>query len=168
MDDFGEVLQEDQFYWQFHANDSYSAVKLLQIEGEDCRVVNYETEETIDVDAESLVGLIPAPAEVTLRTIYDDLTDAVDISEASILWNMRKKYDENKIYSSIGPILIALNPYCYIDELYSAETLQRYIDGHENQLPPHIWCIAKASFEQLKLKSHRQAIVISGESGAGL
>lgn len=102
-----------------------------------------------------------------LRTIYDDLTEAVDISEASILWNMRKKYDENKIYSSIGPILIALNPYCYIDALYNDQVLQAYIDGYENQLPPHIWTIAKASFDQLKRKSHRQAIVISGESGAG-
>lgn len=81
---------------------------------------------------------------------------------------MRKKYDENKIYSSIGPILIALNPYCYIDTLYNERVLQTYIDGFENQLPPHIWSIAKASFEQLKLNTHRQAIVISGESGAGV
>jgi myosin heavy subunit len=168
MDEYGEVLLlEDQYYWLFHANDSYSAVKLLRLEGDDCRVEDYETEEQTDVSTGSLVGMIPAPGELTLRTIYDDLTEAVDISEASILWNMRKKYDENKIYSSIGPILIALNPYCYIDVLYNNSALQAYMDGYGNQLPPHIWSIAKAAFEQLKQNSHRQAIVISGESGAG-
>lgn len=168
MDEYGDViLQEDQYYWLFHANDSYSAVKLLQLDDDECTVADYETEEKSVVSVDSLVGMIPAPGEITLRTIYDDLTEAVDISEASILWNMKKKYDENKIYSSIGPILIALNPYCHIDALYSDSALQSYIDGYENQLPPHIWSIAKASFEQLKLKSHRQAIVISGESGAG-
>jgi myosin heavy subunit len=174
MDEYGAELQEEQFYWLFHSDDSYSAVKLLEVqgegegEGEECRVMDYETEKVSTVAGDSLVGMIPAPAEVTLRTIYDDLTEAVDISEASILWNMKKKYDENKIYSSIGPILIALNPYCYIDALYSDTALKQYIDGFESQLPPHIWSIAKASFEQLKLKSHRQAIVISGESGAGM
>ena len=160
-------LQVDQFYWLFHSDDSYSAVKLLQVDGDDCRVENFETGQQSHVSALSLVGMIPAPGETTLRTLYDDLTDAVDISEASILWNMRKRYHENIIYSSIGPILIAVNPYCYIDSLYNENVLQSYIDAYDNLLSPHIWTIAKASFDQLKRNSHRQAIVISGESGAG-
>lgn len=168
MAEYDEVfLQEEQYYWLFHENDSYSAVKLLRLEGDDCFVEDYESGRKSDTSAGSLVGMIPAPGELTLRTIFDDLTEAVDISEASILWNMRKKYDENKIYSSIGPILIALNPYCYIDALYNDNALQSYINSFGSQLPPHIWTIAKSAFEQLKLKCHRQAIVISGESGAG-
>jgi hypothetical protein len=34
-------------------------------------------------------------------------------------------------------------------------------------IPPHIWGIARNSYIQLKEKNVRQAIVISGESGAG-
>lgn len=70
MDEYGEViLEENQYYWLFHANDSYSAVKLLRLEGDDCRVEDYETEAQSDVSAGSLVGMIPAPGELTLRYV---------------------------------------------------------------------------------------------------
>lgn len=68
MDEYGEViLEENQFYWLFHSNDSYSAVKLLQLEDDECKVEDYETGQRLDVSAGSLVGMIPAPGELTLR-----------------------------------------------------------------------------------------------------
>lgn len=80
MDEYGEVLlEEKQYYWLFHANDSYSAVKLLQLDGDDCRVEDYETDIQSDVNAGSLVGMIPAPGEITLRYVNSILNSPVSL-----------------------------------------------------------------------------------------
>lgn len=129
--------------------------------------------------------MIPSPGDITLRTLYDDLTDAIDISEASVLWNLRQRYQIHNIYSgspsplpypippfivsiAIGPILIAINPYCYLKELYSQEKLDTFLNASGTEhVTTHIWAIARTAYLQLKEKHIRQAIVISGESGAG-
>jgi myosin V len=68
---------------------------------------------------------------------------------------------------AIGPILIAINPYCYVEELYSQQQLDYFLNAIGSDKTPHIWNIAREAYLQLKQKSVRQAIVISGESGAG-
>ncbi len=119
----------------------------------------------------NITGLIPAPEHVTLKTLYEDLVDAVDISEASISWNLLQRYNDNKIYSSIGTILIAINPYQNLEELYSEEIMKRIMNFQQvdfisgKKLSPHIWNIADNAFRQLKINLKKQAIVISGESG---
>jgi myosin heavy subunit len=74
---------------------------------------------------------------------------------------------------AIGPILIAINPYCYLKDLYSQEKFEYYLNNSSTtgsnggEISTHIWAIARTAYLQLKEKFQRQAIVISGESGAG-
>lgn len=166
-------LIKNQFYWIEDTDDSYMPYRLLGIEpnaSNQYEFEDYEHGNTIWVNAASIKGIIPSPGEITLKSLYDDLTDAVDISEASILWNLHKRYEAQKIYSAIGPILIAINPYCFLEEVYSDEMLAFFLNSSEvngTRMPPHIWDIARNAYLQLKDKQVRQAIVISGESGAG-
>lgn len=164
-------LIADQYYWIYDSHDSYFPAKLVseEIGGHDeYQFQHYETNSIMWIKKSSVAGLIPAPGPITLKTWYEDLVNAVDISEASILWNLHQRYNIQKIYSSIGTILIALNPYKYITELYNEETMVSIMRrGWNTKIPPHIWAIADASFSQLKSTFKRQAIVISGESGAG-
>ena len=46
----------------------------------------------------------------------DDLLELHDFSEETILFNIKKRYQEmDKIFTSVGaPILIAMNPYRYL------------------------------------------------------
>lgn len=39
------------------------------------------------------------------------MTQLDDLHEASILWNLRLRYDNGIIYTYAGSILIAVNPY---------------------------------------------------------
>jgi myosin heavy subunit len=101
--------------------------------------------------------------------IYD-LVDSEDVSEAAILDELRSRYSKNEIYSAIGPILIALNPYRAIAGLYSAENVQLYKSQqnsfiYSKSTPPHVWTIGQSAFSQLQINGVRQAIVVSGESG---
>jgi myosin-5 len=43
------------------------------------------------------------------------------LNEPEILANLKHRYAINKIYTKIGPTLIALNPYKAIDTLYNKE-----------------------------------------------
>jgi myosin heavy subunit len=102
-----------------------------------------------------------------------DLVDLDDISDQSILSVVERRFHRNEIYSSIGTILIAVNPYKTVNELYNQQTLNEFAAEDPEFDPsvifkfekPHVWMISKNAYYQLKLMKISQAIVISGESG---
>jgi myosin heavy subunit len=99
-----------------------------------------------------------------------DLVNSEDISSKGILELLQKRFQEEKIYSSVGPIIIALNPYKQINNLFSDEIEEKYRtvahpDKLKEQNPPHIWKISQNAFSQMVHNKTKQAIVISGESG---
>ncbi|KAJ1442107.1 P-loop containing nucleoside triphosphate hydrolase protein, partial [Ochromonadaceae sp. CCMP2298] len=96
-----------------------------------------------------------------------DLVDCDDISEAAIMQELKARFQQDVIYSAIGPIIIALNPYKDMPQLYSAAQMQTYSEPSFAEAQPHVWTIAQAAYSQLRTDLCRQAIVISGESGAG-
>lgn len=104
-----------------------------------------------------------------------DLVDCDDVTEPAILNELEKRYLRDEIYSSIGPILISLNPYRTIPTLYDSEHLNKYTKILQNSSDliqytsqsPHVWMVPHNAYHQLKFDSNSQALVISGESGAG-
>ena len=69
-------------------------------------------------------------------------------------------------YTSVGTILIAINPYQY-HPIYTAEHVKKYRSPGNQRLPPHVFQVAAAAHTALSLEHKSQAILISGESGAG-
>ena len=55
-----------------------------------------------------------------------DLIGLTHLDEPAILHALRLRYDNNIIYTSTGPILIAVNPFQKMDHLYSTEVMERY------------------------------------------
>lgn len=102
---------------------------------------------------------------------FGDLVNQEDISEAAILAELQSRFRKDVIYSSIGPIIIALNPYKQIPGLYSSEKLNGLLheqsDGNyaTSSHGCHVWLVAQAAYQQLHANLQPQAIVISGESG---
>ncbi|OII77157.1 myosin head family protein [Cryptosporidium andersoni] len=97
----------------------------------------------------------------------DDNTSLVSLDPANILENLRIRYSLNKIYTYTAHVLLALNPYKEVIGLYSIDNKQKYYGKYIGQLPPHPYAIADTSYRRLVLDKKNQAIVISGESGAG-
>ena len=94
-----------------------------------------------------------------------------DFSEDSLMYTLRKRFQDRKIYTFVGPILISLNPYEWDDVRNSTETMMKYKGREQGQLPPHVFVTADNAYRDLlnskSDKERDQSIIISGESGAG-
>ena len=56
----------------------------------------------------------------------DDLIGLTHLHEPAILHALRLRYDEDIIYTSTGPILIAVNPFKKMPHIYSDDKMQEY------------------------------------------
>ena len=59
-----------------------------------------------------------------------------------------------------------MNPYEHLDALYSQQAMQRHAEGAEEE--PHAYAVAERLYRALcQTSAAPQAVVVSGESGAG-
>ncbi|KAJ1639226.1 P-loop containing nucleoside triphosphate hydrolase protein [Pavlovales sp. CCMP2436] len=95
-----------------------------------------------------------------------DNTQLMHLHEPSLLHNVRYRYEKDLIYTYTGYILIAVNPYkqlpCFADG-----DMAEYIGKSIGVRPPHLFAIADRSYRSMKVDGCSQAVIISGESGAG-
>ncbi|GBG28549.1 Myosin-1 [Hondaea fermentalgiana] len=89
-----------------------------------------------------------------------------ELNEASILHNLRVRFARDEIYTSVGSILVAINPFKLLP-LYTPEVLDAYRSGDGSPRAPHVFQIADAAYKALLAKHCDQSCIISGESGAG-
>nr|XP_033192922.1 myosin heavy chain 95F isoform X1 [Bombus vancouverensis nearcticus]XP_033192923.1 myosin heavy chain 95F isoform X1 [Bombus vancouverensis nearcticus]XP_033192924.1 myosin heavy chain 95F isoform X1 [Bombus vancouverensis nearcticus] len=89
------------------------------------------------------------------------------LNEATLLNNVRTRYFKDRIYTYVANILIAVNPYWEVKDLYSAETIKAYKGKSLGETPPHVFAIADKAFRDMKVLKQSQSIIVSGESGAG-
>ena len=101
-----------------------------------------------------------------LSSKIDDLINISDLSEMSILHNLRIRFREDKIYTNISSILISVNPFRLLP-MYTPEILAQYRDGNPRDLPPHIFSSSHAAYKGMQSHAKDQSVIISGESGAG-
>ncbi|VDI28329.1 myosin III [Mytilus galloprovincialis] len=96
----------------------------------------------------------------------DDLTSLEILDEETIVSQLFHRYAQTKIYTYIGDILLAVNPFTPLT-IYSDEYAQRYMNAAKDDHPPHIFAVADQSYQMMMHNRKHQCIVISGESGAG-
>ncbi|KAG4070138.1 hypothetical protein HA402_013381 [Bradysia odoriphaga] len=100
------------------------------------------------------------------RMYMDDLASLEILTEEAIGEQLLKRYESNQIYTYIGDILVAVNPFIDLG-LYNGQHQLRYAGKSRSENPPHIFAVADAAHQALVHQKQNQAIVISGESGSG-
>jgi myosin-7 len=92
------------------------------------------------------------------------------LNEPEILRNLIERYKLDEIFTYIGPTLIVVNPYKPIERHFDKQMIDkvraRILNG-DMKGDPHVYMIAGKAYQGLKYEQRKQAIVISGESGAG-
>uniref|UniRef100_A0A3B5LHT9 Uncharacterized protein n=1 Tax=Xiphophorus couchianus TaxID=32473 RepID=A0A3B5LHT9_9TELE len=96
----------------------------------------------------------------------DDMIKLGDMTEAALLRNLLLRHKQGHIYTFIGSVLVAVNPYQDFP-IYSPEQVDLYHSRKLGELPPHIFAIAESCYFNMMRNLRNQCCIISGESGAG-
>lgn len=97
----------------------------------------------------------------------DDMTKLAYLHEPGVLHNLKSRYDINEIYTYTGSILIAVNPFQRLPHLYDSHMMAQYKGAAFGELSPHPFAVADAAYRLMMNEGKSQAILVSGESGAG-
>ncbi|XP_049544583.1 unconventional myosin IC isoform X1 [Anopheles darlingi] len=87
-------------------------------------------------------------------------------SEDAFIDNLRKRFQENLIYTYIGHVLISVNPYRELP-IYTESDVKEYRKRHFFEAPPHVFALSDNAYRSLTEENRGQCILISGESGSG-
>lgn len=98
--------------------------------------------------------------------LMDDLSALETLTEEIIVDQLYQRFMRGQIYTYIGDILLAMNPFQKLP-IYSEEVSLRYRNRAKLDNPPHIFAVADAAYHSMLHQKRNQCIVISGESGAG-
>ena len=100
----------------------------------------------------------------------DDMTHLNHLHEPAILHNLRLRHAHRHAYTNTGDIVIAVNPYAWLEHLYTDELRARYRAAETREaraaLPPHVYGASARAFHAVQL-GRDQSVLVSGESGAG-
>ena len=103
-----------------------------------------------------------------------DMAEVSPINTKDLLTNIQNRYNKDLIFTNVGETLIITNPYQIIPGLYTEEKMQEIVNYcNENSVEryergqPHCFDTTMHSIFDLLNQQKNQALVISGESGAG-
>jgi len=104
----------------------------------------------------------------SIEVISDNLAEMEVFNEGVILHQIKQRYESDHIYTFVGNILIALNPYQRMD-IYGDEVMSTVsIDVKANRAcKPHVFSIGAMALHAMMQDDLDQSVLISGESGAG-
>ncbi|XP_047308351.1 myosin-6-like [Impatiens glandulifera] len=136
--------------------------EVTEVNGDNLKVL-CSSGKTVDVKSNTIY---PKDAEAPACGV-DDMTKLAYLHEPGVLQNLRSRYDINEIYTYTGNILIAVNPFMRLPHLYDSHMMAQYKGADFGELSPHPFAVADAAYRQMIGDGISQAILVSGESGAG-
>eukprot|EP00045_Choanoeca_perplexa_P018053 m.276392 g.276392 ORF g.276392 m.276392 type:complete len:1458 (-) comp17697_c1_seq12:160-4533(-) len=100
------------------------------------------------------------------QDIVNDLASLAELSDESLVTELERRYASDTIYTYIGDILLACNPFKELS-IYNNATAAKYRNAARSSLPPHVFAIADSAYQAMLHTSRTQCVIISGDSGSG-
>ncbi|XP_022527923.2 unconventional myosin-VIIb [Astyanax mexicanus] len=157
------VLSKGDYVWVDSSIGVPIGARVKVTDGEELRLLDDEGKElrVSEVQRASIRHMHPTSVEGV-----DDMIKLGDLTEAGVLRNLLVRHKQGIIYTYIGSVLVAVNPYQLLP-IYTAEQVRLYHGRKLGELPPHVFAIADKCYYNLLRNQRNQCCVISGESGAG-
>ena len=104
------------------------------------------------------------------------MADTKDINEVDLLYNLKNRLNNDKTFTNVGPTLIIVNPFKAIKGVYGPEKIEYFTEKQNQENPelrekitePHLYDLVLIAIREiLKKNPKNQALIVSGESGAG-
>ncbi|XP_075588361.1 myosin heavy chain isoform X7 [Dermatophagoides farinae] len=96
----------------------------------------------------------------------EDMANLTYLNEASVLHNLRERYNSNIIYTYSGLFCVVINPYKRFP-IYTNRVVQMYRGRRRTEVPPHLFAISDGAYTDMLSNRENQSMLITGESGAG-
>ena len=96
----------------------------------------------------------------------EDMVNLTFLNDASVFWNLKTRYQAKMIHTYSGLFVVVVNPYKRYP-LYTHRVAKIYLGKRRNEVPPHLWAIAETAYRGMLNNTKNQAMLITGESGAG-
>merc|ERR1719481_818662 len=96
----------------------------------------------------------------------EDMVNLTFLNDASVFWNLKTRYQAKLIHTYSGLFVVVVNPYKRYP-LYTHRVCKIYLGKRRNECPPHLWAIAETAYRNMLQNTKDNAMLITGESGAG-
>uniref|UniRef100_A0A452IZC8 Myosin motor domain-containing protein n=1 Tax=Gopherus agassizii TaxID=38772 RepID=A0A452IZC8_9SAUR len=98
--------------------------------------------------------------------MIEDMAMLTHLNEASVLYNLKRRYAHWMIYTYSGLFCVTINPYKWLP-VYTSPVVAAYKGKRRSEVPPHIYAIADNAYNDMLRNRENQSMLITGESGAG-
>uniref|UniRef100_A0A8C3B8I5 Myosin motor domain-containing protein n=1 Tax=Cairina moschata TaxID=8855 RepID=A0A8C3B8I5_CAIMO len=140
-----------------HLHADHIEPKNLPLQGKICSPISgavlYLSLQTMTIKEDDVQSMNPPKFDM-----IEDMAMLTHLNEASVLYNLRKRYSNWMIYTYSGLFCVTINPYKWLP-VYKSEVVAAYKGKRRSEAPPHIFSIADNAYHDM-LRSN-------GESGAG-
>jgi myosin heavy subunit len=159
-------IAEGSWVWLADENEIVLPAQVLEsFKPGEAAKLKTEDGETHNISAEATKEMVKMDEQI-LDASIDNLIQLNELNESTILHNLRIRFKNDEIYTFVSSILVAVNPFKML-ECYTPELLDSYLDTGTEGKRPHCWSIADNAFRAFTRDGQAQAVVVSGESGAG-
>ncbi|KAL3975073.1 hypothetical protein ACER0C_023699 [Sarotherodon galilaeus] len=146
--------------WMPDETEAYTEVEIRELNG-DKTTVETKDGRFLIVKEDDLQPMNPPKFDM-----IEDMAMLTHLNEASVLFNLRRRYSMWMIYTYSGLFCVTVNPYKWLP-VYTPEVVTAYKGRRRADMPPHIYAIADNAYIDLLQNRENQSMLITGESGAG-
>ena len=107
-----------------------------------------------------------APGPGKGHATVPDNCQLIELTDQTVITNIRRRYEQNDIYTFTGNILLAVNPYERLP-IYDEKAMAGFPNNALRKNQPHVFATSEEAYQRIKKDRRSQSVVVSGESGAG-
>jgi myosin heavy chain 9/10/11/14 len=91
-------------------------------------------------------------------TKAEDMSELTCLNDASILFNLKERYQAGLIYTYSGLFCVVINPYRSLP-IYTTNIIGMYKGRKRDQMPPHVFAIAEDAYRCMLRNREDQSIL---------
>lgn len=140
--------------WIPNEKEAYIEVEVKELDG-DKATVETKDGRTLVVKEDDIQQTNPPKFDM-----IEDMAMLTNLNEASVLFNLTRRYSMWMIYTYSGLFCVTINPYKYLP-VYSSDVIAAYKGKRRNETPPHIYAIADNAYNDMLRNCENQSMLIT-------